>query len=126
MKNKRLSKDFGKFLFGGVIWTALSVFLAWLFIDYIGMYASVASVIIVIIGMVLRFYLYVLMRLIKKEFLKFVSANLLFSVLMVVLMTITIDVMKIPTLIASPSIIGGLFILKFIFFIKIKMIASPL
>ena len=46
MEYKQISKGFGKFLFGGVIWTVLSVFLAWLFIDYLGMYASVASVII--------------------------------------------------------------------------------
>jgi len=124
MEYKQISKGFEKFLFGGVIWTALGIFLAWFFIDYIGMYASVASIIIVIIGVILRFYLYVSMRLIKKEFLKFVSANLLFSALMIVLMTITIDVMKIPTLMASPAVIIGLFILKFIFFIKIKMIAS--
>ena len=124
MEYNQLSKGFGKFLFGGVIWSVLSVFLLWFFIDYIGMYASVASVIIVITGIILRFYLYVLMRLIKKEFLKFVSANLLFSVSMVVLMTLAIDVMKMPTLIVSPIIIGGLFILKFIFLIKIKMISG--
>tara|TARA_Y100000310_G_C20703195_1_gene832031 strand:- start:7637 stop:8017 length:381 start_codon:yes stop_codon:yes gene_type:complete len=123
MKFNQLSKGFGKFLIVGIFWTGLYIFLAWFLIDLMGIYAAIASVIIVIMGLVLRFYLYVLMRLIKKEFLKFVSANLLFSVLTVVLMTITIDMMKIPTLIVSPIIIGVLFILKFIFFIKIKLIA---
>jgi len=123
MKNKQLSKDFGKFLFVGALWTGLSIFLAWFLIDFIGMYASITSIIIVSMGIVIRFYSYVLIRLIKKQFLKFVSANLLFSLLTVILMTITIDVMKIPTLIATPSIIGGLFVLKFFTFIKIKMIS---
>jgi len=118
-----MSKNFGKFLFGGILSAVLSVFLAWIFIDYLGMYALVASIIIVVIGIILRFYLYVSIKLIKRQFFKFVSTNLVFSALLVALMTISIDIMKIPTLIASPTIIFGLFISKFLFFIKIKMIS---
>tara|TARA_Y100000310_G_C20071621_1_gene529670 strand:- start:175 stop:546 length:372 start_codon:yes stop_codon:yes gene_type:complete len=123
MKYKKISKNFGKFLFGGIIWTILSIFLAWFLIDYRGMLAAIASSIIVIVGIVLRFYFYTGIGLIKKQFLKFASANILFSVLIIVFMTLSIDIMKIPTLIATPIIIGGLFIFKFLFFIKVRLIS---
>ena len=123
MKIRKTAKDFAKFIIGGAVWTALSVFLAWLLIDYIGMYASISSVIIAAAGIVLRFYFYVWISLIKRQFLKFVSANILFSVLMVVFMTLFIDIMKIPTLIATPIIILGLFLFKFLYFIKVKLIS---
>lgn len=123
MEYRKTAKDFAKFLLGGAVWTALSVFLAWLLIDYIGLYASISSVIIVIIGVVSRFYFYAWIGLIKRQFLKFVSANVLFSVLMVVFMTLFIDIMKIPTLIATPVIIIGMFLFKFLYFIKVKLIS---
>ncbi|MBN4049090.1 hypothetical protein JYT91_00565 [archaeon AH-315-M20] len=122
MNKKKTTKDFIKFLVGGIIWTGLSIFLAWVFIDVIRMYAFMAAIIITVLGIVLRFYLYVFMGLIQKQFMKFVSSNLLFSLLLVILMTISIDVMKVPTLIATPIITVGLFVFKFIAFIKIKLI----
>ena len=122
MKNNKLAKGFGKYLFGGIAWSALSIFLAWFLIDSLKMYAYTSSMIIATLGIVIRFYFYVLVKLIKKEFLKFVSTEVLFSLLTVLSMTITIDIMKVPTLTATPFIIAGVFILKFIGYLKRNMV----
>jgi len=122
MKHKKLANDFGKFLFVGVIWTVLSIFIMWILIDVLGMYGWLGSSIAVVIVLIGRFYTYLLVRLIHNQFIKYISANIGFSIATVGLMSLFVDILKIPAKISSPIIIGGIFILKFVFFKKIKLI----
>ena len=117
-----MTRDFGKFLIGGIIWSLISIPLTWILIDYIGLYAFIASTLIVILGIITRYCLYSAVNLIERRFLKFASADMMFSLLNIALMTAAIDIMKIPTLIAAPLVIVGIFVLKFATYSKIKMI----
>jgi hypothetical protein len=112
-KIKNPTGKFVKYSFWGAVWSALSIFLAWLFVDHAGMSAFAASTLLVAIGIIARFLMYKTAGIVSGRFFNFASTEIAFSLLNILLMTITIDIMKIKTLISAPIIIISLFLLKF-------------
>lgn len=124
MKKKKLIKDFGKFVSIGFIWSGINVMLVWLLVDFMGITALLSSTISIIVALLGRFYSYLLIGLIHPNFIKFATANVTFTLLNIALVTLAIDILKLNTLIASVTIIGGLVLLKFIVFNKINLIKN--
>jgi len=124
MKTKKLTKDFTKFFVIGLIWALISIFLMWSLIDLLGFYGWLGSSIIVVFVFFGKFYTYLLTDLFYNNFLKYASANISFSIVTVALMSLATDILAVPAKISSPIVIGGLFILRFLIYKKIKLIKN--
>ncbi len=121
-KYYRRSKNFSKYLFIGILWTLLNIFLMWLSIDILKfptVYAASAVVVVLFTG---KFYIYRLVNLIENKFLKYTSATLVFNVASIFFMWLLVDVAKLSALNSSAIITLGLFILRYLFYYKASLI----
>ena len=114
--------DFGKYLFVGIIWTLLNIFLMWLFIDILG-FSTVTGATIVVIGVFFgKYYSYRIIKLIKDQFTKYAVTNIAFSAAQIPLMWLFVDFVGISVVISSTIITVALYILRFICFYAVGLI----
>lgn len=119
---KKLAGQFGKFLGVGLIWTLLSMFFMWMLIDIMGIPGWLGSSAVVALVFFGRFYTYILIGLMKHEFMKYASANIVFSLATVAGMWFFVDFLGMPAKYASVLVVGGLFVIKFGVFKKMNLI----
>jgi len=122
MLHKKLTYDFGKFLYVGAVWTIINIFFMWIIIDIWGMPGWLGSSFVVIASFLGRYYHYLRIGLIHDHFMKYTYTNIGFSLATIALMSLAVDILGFSAKLSSPIIIGGLFLLKFITFKKIKLI----
>lgn len=115
---------FFRFSLAGGIWTAINIGMMWLFIDVwqlAGWLGSTLSIVILYVG---RYYTYLMLDAMEPRFWRYVSASGIFSLLIIGAMTLAVDFMGCKALYASMVITGMSFLLKYVFFKKIKLIRA--
>lgn len=114
----RKFRHFGKYLVVGIAWTILNIAGMWLLIDVLKFPTLVGSSLVVAVVFFGKYYSYILIRLINKNFLKYASINIISAVANVLLMLVFVDLLHISTVISSAVIVYGLFLLRFVAFNK--------
>lgn len=125
MKQKKTIEDFWKFalyVFVGIVFVILNIILLWLVIDLLKVPTWFGSSAVTIFLFITKYYSYVAIKLFNKNFIKYAATNVFYSILTIPLVSLSIDFLKIPTLISSSLIVGGMFILRFGTFKKIGLI----
>ena len=115
-KHFNIGKNFAKYLFIGIIFTFITIFLMWFVIDFIGIKTIIGASIVIVLVFFTKYYSYRLTGFMKKEFLKYASTSIGFSIANVILMWLFVDIFLIATVISSTIIVYSLFILRFIVF----------
>jgi putative flippase GtrA len=120
-----VSKDLDRFIrfsvVGGV-WTAINIGIIWLLVDRCklpGWFGSSIGLAVLYVG---RYYSYLLLKVIAPQFWKYVYASGIFSLFMVGAMYVAVDLLHYTGLVSSIVITAMSFILKFLFFKKIKLL----
>jgi len=121
-KIKRHVKNFTKYLIIGILWSLLNVVFMWLLIDVIKFTALIGSTIALVILVVSKYYAYVLIKLINKNFLKYLSTVISFTIANIFFMWLAVDIMKFPTVIVSSVIVFIFFLLRFVIFNLIGLV----
>lgn len=116
MQIKRHTINFSKYFSVGVFITILNILFSYIFIDVFEIRALYSSTIIAIFVVLIKYFSYVGIGLIRKKFVIFILITISSAVSYVILATITIDFFKIPTLIAIPSVVLSLFLIRFFAF----------
>lgn len=120
-----VGKDLDRFIrfsvVGGV-WTAINIGIIWLLVDEWNMPGWLGSSIGMIILYIGRYYSYLLLKVIEPQFWKYVYASGAFSVFMVGAMYVAVDLWHYTGLISSIVITAMSFVLKFLFFKRIKLL----
>lgn len=119
---KKHRVNFSKFTLVGVIASLLNVFFVWLFIDILLIKTIVATTLVVGSIFFLKFYLYMRIGLIKKQFLKYTYIQVVSAFLNIFFTWLFIDILLIPTIIATIFVVGGLFLARFVLFNLTKLI----
>lgn len=122
MDKKKLARDFSKFFAVGLVWTIINIFLMWVTIDVGGMPGWLGSSIVVIISFFGRYYHYLYVNLIEREFGKYAVTNILFGLLTVGGMSLAVDVLQYPAKFSAPVVVGLLYVVKFAVFEKTGLI----
>ena len=110
------AKNFGKYLFIGIVWSFLTVFLMWLFIDVYNIPTIIATTGIQIFLVLLKYVAYKVIGFFKKGLFKYISTVVGFTTANIFSNWFLIDIIHIPTVIAAIIVLYGLFILRFIIF----------
>ena len=121
IKKRRLGRKLYKFMFVGLVWSVFSVVSMWMLIDvllFAGWLGSGIAVAIVLFG---KYFHYTIIGLMKHKFFRFIGINASYSLVVVLLMALAVDVMSFPAKYASPVIIGFVFIFKFMTFEMLRM-----
>ncbi|MFC2134811.1 hypothetical protein ACFLTH_09355 [Bacteroidota bacterium] len=119
---KKHKINFSKFTVVGIIASLLNIFFVWFFIDIMFMETVVATTIVVGAIFFLKFYLYNVISLIKKQFLKYAFIQVISALLNIFFTWLFIDIFLIPTIIATILVVGGLFLTRFVLFNITKLI----
>ncbi|MBI2576851.1 hypothetical protein HYV84_06550 [Candidatus Woesearchaeota archaeon] len=80
------------------------------------------SSIVVIISFFGRYYHYLYVNLIEREFGKYAVTNILFGLLTVGGMSLAVDVLQYPAKFSAPVVVGLLYVVKFAVFEKTGLI----
>lgn len=123
---KRHTKNFSKYLLVGIFFMLFNVFFMWLFIDIFKIPTFFGAAIVVTGLFISKFYAYRLINLIHKQFLKYASASISLAIANIILMWFFVDIINIPTVISSITIVCGLFILRFFAFDRVGLIKNEL
>ncbi len=124
-KVKKDAKNFAKYLIIGIIWTIFYVYLMKIVIDIMKIPTLIGSTLAVSLVFIGKFYSYVLVKLMKngvKNLLKYASIDSISIVLNITLVWFFIDILRIPTVISSSTVVIILFIGRFIVFKVIGLI----
>jgi putative flippase GtrA len=113
---------FIRFSLAGGIWTVINIGMMWLLIDMLHFPGWLGSSIGVAVLYVGRYYTYLLLKAMQPKFWRYVSASGVFSLFIIGAMTVAVDFMNIKALYASVVVTGLSFILKYLFFKRIKLI----
>jgi|ETN02SMinimDraft_4_1059925.scaffolds.fasta_scaffold62412_2 hypothetical protein len=122
MERKKLMLDFGKFLGVGIVWAVFTVFFTSYLIDVVGLSGFLSSSFVMVFAFFGRYFHYLAIKLIHAQFWKYAAANIAFPLLTIAFISLLVDVFSIAGWIASPVVIGTLFLLKFITFQLIGLI----
>ncbi len=122
MDKKKLARDFSKFFVVGIVWTIINIFLMWATIDVGGMPGWLGSGIVVVISFFGRYYHYLYVNLIEREFGKYAITNILFGLLTVAGMSVAVDALHYPAKFSAPVVVGCLYVVKFAVFEKTGLI----
>ena len=121
---KQLSVNFSKFTIIAVFAAALNVVFVWLLIDVMCFRTVFATTLVVSLIILLKFYAYIYIGLIKRQFFKY-SFIQSFSALLNILFTwLLIDVIGIPTIIATILVVGSLFFGRLLLFKITKLLVD--
>jgi len=121
---KRLSVNFSKFTFVGIIVSLMNIFFVWLLIDILEFKTIISTTIVVGVIFLLKFYSYSLIGLIKKQFFKYSFIQILSAILNVTFTWILIDLIQVPTIIATSVVVVGLFFGRFLLFKITKLLVD--
>jgi len=121
LRNTWKSKFF-RFSLAGGIWTVINIAVMWLLIDELHFPGWLGSSIGVAILYVGRYYTYLLLKAMEPRFWRYVSASGVFSLFIIGAMTLAVDFLGVKALYASVVVTGLSFILKYLFFKRIKLI----
>ncbi|MAG08653.1 hypothetical protein CMO89_04215 [Candidatus Woesearchaeota archaeon] len=121
---KKHGLNFLKYSIVGGAWSAINVFLMWLLIDVISINTVIGSTSIVVVLFIARFYMYVAIDLMHKQFLKYTLTTVLLSTLNVGFMYVFVDMLYISALWSSITSISILFLFKFIIYNMIGLIKN--
>ena len=113
---------FYKYTLIGATASLLNIVFVWLLIDILNWKTIIASTIVVGLIFILKFYLYVIFSLIKKQFIKYALIQIISAILNIFFTWLFIEILLIPTIIATTLVVGGLFIGRFIMFKVSKLI----
>lgn len=119
---KKYAKNFTKYMVVGLIWTLLNVVFMWFFIDVFKFTALTGSTIVVFFLVIGKYFAYVFINLIRKNFLKYISTVIGFSLANIFFMWLAVDIMKFSTVISSAVIVATLFMLRFVMFNLIGLV----
>ncbi|MAG38835.1 hypothetical protein CMO90_01995 [Candidatus Woesearchaeota archaeon] len=119
---KKNSINFSKYTFIGLIVSLLNIFFVWLLIDILKIETLMATSLVVMSVFFLKFYLYILIKLIKKQFFKYVAIQIISALLNIVLTWFLIDILLIRTVIAVILVVGSLFLARFSLFKVTRLI----
>ncbi|MCF8257033.1 MAG: hypothetical protein K9J06_05745 [Flavobacteriales bacterium] len=117
------NSKFVRFSVAGGIWTVINIAMMWLLIDVwhlSGWLGSIIGVIIVYIG---RYYTYLLLNAMEPKFWRYVSASGVFSLFIIGAMTVAVDFLGFKALVASVAVTALSFLLKYLFFKRIRLIS---
>lgn len=120
--NNTWSSKFFRFSLAGGIWTVINIGMMWLLIDILHFPGWLGSSIGVAILYVGRYYTYLLLNAMQPRFWRYVSASGVFSLFIVGAMTVAVDFLDFKALYASLVVTGLSFVLKYIFFKRMKLI----
>jgi len=124
-RNKlKYGKDFSKYLFVGILYTFINIFLMWLFIDVLRTGTVLGSVLAVSIIFITKYFVYIWVGFMVKGFLKYAFVTGLISIVNVALMWLFVDVLKVQTVLASTIIVYSLFIARFISFYAVGLVRN--
>ena len=118
---RKYTKNFIKYLIVGITWTLLNIFCMWLFIDVFLFPAIIGAALVVVALFIAKFYAYRIIGLIHRNFLKYSSTSIGFSIANIILIWLFVDIFHIPPVISSMIIVYGLFILRFFAFDKVGL-----
>lgn len=121
---KNHSKKFTIFFIIGILKSVLGVFLAWLFIDILHIWALLGSALVTTIVFFLTYVAYVITKVIQRDFFKYFYATLFFNLLTIVFIWIFVDFLGFTGLVSSLIVMAGLFILRYLFFNKIGLLTQ--
>ncbi len=119
---KKIITDFSKYSFIGIIISVMNIFFTWLLIDIVGLETVLATILVLIVLHIIKFYFYRTSNLFDRQLLGHIqftiySTIVAFSfILHIVLIWFLIDIMYIPTIVSVTAVVFGLFILRFILF----------
>jgi len=116
------TKNFSKYLFVGISWSFLNIFLMWLFIDYLKLPTIYGASVVVVILLISKFYAYRLIGFMENKFLKYASTAIGFYLANIFFMWLFVDIVGLSTVISSTIIVFSLFILRFLTFYKVGLI----
>ena len=122
---RKNSKNFSKYLVIGIIWTVIYIYIIGVVIDKIGIPTLLGSTISISLVFIGKFFTYVSVNLMNggfKNFTKYAYVDLVSIFLNIVLVTISIDFLNIPTRISATIVVIILFIGRFFVFRFIKLI----
>lgn len=120
----KYTKNFIKYTLIGILFMLSNVFFMWLFIDALNIPTIFGASVVVGGLFIAKFYTYIIINLIHKQFLKYLSAFAAFGIANILFMWLFVDILNIPTLISSTTIVFGLFILRFFAFDKIGLMKN--
>ncbi|MBS3135518.1 hypothetical protein J4401_00995 [Candidatus Woesearchaeota archaeon] len=121
-KVHRHGKKFSIFAVIGAFKGALTVFLSWLMIDFLKLQTFTASIIIVATMFFIAYFIYVITGIIKQEFIKYLSATIVFDITIVFGIWLLVDILRFSGAISSAIVIGFLFVVRYAFFGKIGLL----
>lgn len=123
LSNVRKELDhFIRFSIVGAVWTAVNIAIMWLLIDVLGLAGWLGSTIGIAVLYIGRYYNYLWLKVIEPKFWKYVYASGLFSLFMIAGMTVAVDVLGYKAFYPSIILTALSFILKFLFFKRIKLL----
>jgi hypothetical protein len=121
-RHYKTGKNFAKYFIVGSIFTLLSIFLMWFFIDiakFSGLIGSTIATAIIFVG---KYYGSVFIGLIKPKFIKYSSTAIVFSLLTIFFMWLMVDILGISAIISSSVVTISLFLLRFLSFYFVGII----
>ena len=120
----KYGKDFTKYLFVGILYTFINIFLMWLFIDVLRTGTVLGSVLAVSIIFITKYFAYIWVGFMVKGFLKYSLVTGLMSIVNVALMWLFVDILKIPTVLSSTIIVYSMFIVRFVSFYAVGLVRN--
>ncbi|MFH1770972.1 MAG: GtrA family protein [archaeon] len=107
---------FSKYTLIGGIASLINILLVWLFVDIVKLQSFLGISLAVFLVFLLKFYFYIIIKLIKKQFLKYTFIQIISAILNIVLTWILIELFGMNTIIATTGVVAVLFLLRFILF----------
>lgn len=108
--------SFTKYGFIGLVATLLNIFLVWLFIDLIGSDYLMGVSVAVLLVLLVKFYLYVYIELIKNSIIRYFFIQGFSAVLNIGLTWFLLSVVGFSAVIGSFLSVSALFVLRYVLF----------
>ena len=119
---KKHGKKFSLFLSIGILKIFLLVAFSWLTIDLLKINSILGSIISVAIVFIITYFIYVISKVIKANFLKYTSTAIGFNIVIMLLIWFFVDFVGFSGSASSAIVTGSLFIGRYLFFNKIGLI----
>lgn len=125
--NKLFKKDLGtfvRFTLVGLVWTILNVGSDIWLIDHLELPAWLGALIGYFVLYVGRYFSYLALKVIERQFWKYVYSTIAFTLVMWLIKTISIDVFDLSASLVSPIVAAAGFVLKYFFYKSINLLKS--
>lgn len=125
-KAKQTVKEHGKlfsiFVLIGLAKSVLTIAMAWLLIDIIGLSGFIGSTITTVIMFFVTYYSYVFLKVVKPRFAVYAPITITFNILQIILITLLVDYFYISGALSSAIVLTSLFFIRYVMFRKIGLI----